>query len=261
MSNIPSIGSLLNKSYFDDKPNNDNSMSIKESFIVGDLNGGLHGVDSQGQSYNRDEIVPIKNSLRLPENQKKNVNNLETGGIDSVIHETTDLKGNSIIPGPVQNLNNFEGNLLESLYLFNNEYNYYAVQCVEHKFDSGYGDKDPNYVPDDNINNPDGLTCGDIAKIIQQDSQNIQNYINENQDLTTGLETKNVTDASYNYIINTHKEIRKTRNDLDLKLRELYDIENSSTMEQSYNFDSTVYGGVLVTILASVLVFYTFSKL
>jgi len=253
MSNIPSIGSLLNKSYFHDKPNNDNPIQIKESFVVGDLNGSPTG--------NQNQILSIEDSLNYAISERENVNKLKTGGIHSVVNATKSIKGNTIIPEPVQKLNNFEGNLLEALYLFNNEYNYYAVQCVQPEDPTINYPRDPEYIPLDNINNPDGLTCGDIGKIIEQDSLNIQDYIYENQELITGLETKDITDGSYNYIINTHKEIKKTRNDLDLKLRELYDIEKSNTIEQSYNFDSTVYGGVLITILASILVFYTFSKL
>jgi hypothetical protein len=70
-------------------------------------------------------------------------------------------------------------------------------------------------------------------------------------------------DASYNFIKSTYPEMVKLRLDLDAKLRDLYDIPGSkySSLDVRYNYDSTMYTGILLTVMASALLYYTFTKL
>ena len=61
-------------------------------------------------------------------------------------------------------------------------------------------------------------------------------------------------DSSYNKVVNL-------RSRLDLKLQELYNTQNSiPTLNQSQH-DSTVYSGILWTVLATTLIYYVFMKL
>lgn len=61
-------------------------------------------------------------------------------------------------------------------------------------------------------------------------------------------------DASYNKVVNM-------RNQLDLKLQQLYNLQNSAPNTYQTQLDSTVYSGILWTVLATTLVYYVFTKL
>lgn len=68
-------------------------------------------------------------------------------------------------------------------------------------------------------------------------------------------------DASYNSIIATSKQNIALRTDLDNKMRELLEKKDSIVQEQGLAQQSNVYTGMLLTILASTLLFYVFRKL
>ena len=68
-------------------------------------------------------------------------------------------------------------------------------------------------------------------------------------------------DDKYNKIITKYDDLDKKRSELDDKLKELYDIPGSKSLDYKYNYDSTIYSGILVTIIASGIIYYTFTKL
>jgi hypothetical protein len=153
---------------------------------------------------------------------------------------------------PINNLSDFESNILESLYLFNNEYNYYLQNC---------DGKEGEYIPRDNINNPNNLNCNNINKTIQLDSNKIVDYINNNKDsIINNLQKKTVTDASYAYINDSFKDIMKKRQELDLKLREIYDIDNIEGLEYNTGYDTVVYGGITITILSFIFIYFLLKR-
>ena len=59
-------------------------------------------------------------------------------------------------------------------------------------------------------------------------------------------------------INNEYKKINSNRNELDTKLKELYKLDNSIAFEEKVRFDTTMYTGLLWTVLATSLVYYTF---
>ena len=61
-------------------------------------------------------------------------------------------------------------------------------------------------------------------------------------------------DASYN-------SIKLKRAQLDQKLQELYNVDNSIPQLYQSQLDSTVYSGILWTVLATTLLYYVFIKL
>jgi len=63
-----------------------------------------------------------------------------------------------------------------------------------------------------------------------------------------------VTDASYSTLTDL-------RSNLDLKLQALYNKQNSIPQLYNQQFDSTIYTGVLWTVLATTLIYYVFIKL
>jgi hypothetical protein len=71
-----------------------------------------------------------------------------------------------------------------------------------------------------------------------------------------------IYDASFQYIKNTHQnDILKLRSELDAKLKELYATEDSRMNEYANYYDTTMYVGILWTILATSGLYYAFTKL
>jgi hypothetical protein len=145
----------------------------------------------------------------------------------------------------------YEANLLEALYLFNNEYTYYVSKCTN---------KQDNFVPD-TINNPTA-DCKSYLDNLNIDKQKIIDYTsNDNAIIGQGLNSS-VNYKSNNIILSdNYSKLINMRTDLDEKLRELYDVPGSKSLDYRYNLDSTVYSGILVTIVATAVIYYTFTRL
>lgn len=62
-------------------------------------------------------------------------------------------------------------------------------------------------------------------------------------------------------ILDNYKQLLKTRNELDLKMMELNKEDNSRFVSYKSQYDSTIYNSILVTILATSLIYYIFIKL
>ena len=71
---------------------------------------------------------------------------------------------------------------------------------------------------------------------------------------TTNYTSHPEFDASY-------QQMTQLRSKLDLKLQELYNKQNSIPQLYSQQLDSTVYSGILWTVLATTLIYYVFIKL
>jgi sulfatase maturation enzyme AslB (radical SAM superfamily) len=78
----------------------------------------------------------------------------------------------------------------------------------------------------------------------------------------TNLKGNVVIDGSHNYIMDNYRNNIEQRQELDDKLKEVY-----KTKDSLYNsdyktvYDATMLSGVLLTILASSLLYYSFSQL
>jgi hypothetical protein len=59
-------------------------------------------------------------------------------------------------------------------------------------------------------------------------------------------------------LVSKEQEIQKMRSELDEKLRELYGTDNSILSDSKMELDTSVYTGVLWTILATATVYYLF---
>jgi hypothetical protein len=58
-----------------------------------------------------------------------------------------------------------------------------------------------------------------------------------------------------------HNEIMNMRNDLDIKLQQLYQTNNSILYDYKMGYDTSMYVGILWTILATSVLYYVFVKL
>lgn len=70
-----------------------------------------------------------------------------------------------------------------------------------------------------------------------------------------------VYDASRVYIKNTYNnEILNLRSELDAKLKELNTNKDSISNEYKERFDSTIYSGLMITVLATSMLYYIFQR-
>jgi len=78
----------------------------------------------------------------------------------------------------------------------------------------------------------------------------------------TNLKGDVVIDGSHNYIMNNYRDNIQQRQELDDKLKEVYKTKDSLyNSEYKTVYDATMMSGVLLTILASSLLYYSFSQL
>ncbi len=76
------------------------------------------------------------------------------------------------------------------------------------------------------------------------------------------LKNNVVIDGSHNYIMDNYRNNVQQRQDLDDKLKEVYKTKDSLyNSEYKTVYDATMLSGVLLTILASSLLYYSFSQL
>lgn len=160
---------------------------------------------------------------------------------------------------PIDYLNYYEANNLEAIYLFNKEYNEYVSNCVS---------QNTGFVPASNCSSL--LTklqadAGDIYTAATKTSAIFQTF-NElktsNPSLYSVIPSEYKSQPTqYSNIMKKYDKVTETRDDLDQKLRELYDIPGSKSLDYKYNYDSTMYSGILITIVASAVIYITFTKL
>jgi hypothetical protein len=76
------------------------------------------------------------------------------------------------------------------------------------------------------------------------------------------LKNNVVIDGSHNYIMDNYRYNIEQRRELDDKLKEVYKTKDSLyNSEHKTVYDATMLSGVLLTILASSLLYYSFSQL
>jgi hypothetical protein len=143
-----------------------------------------------------------------------------------------------------ENLMLNEAKLLIDIVEFNNAYAKY-VSCSYN--DTGCTSSDMNIQ----------LIYDKLPKF-DTDIKNLNTSLNANSSKTT----IDKYHANRKDILNKYNNnITITRSELDSKLKELYEINGSLTLDNKYQYDATIYSGILMTILATGLIYYTFTKL
>jgi hypothetical protein len=69
------------------------------------------------------------------------------------------------------------------------------------------------------------------------------------------------TSSDQSVVIDNYNRMKAIRNDLDEKMKQLYNIQNSYVNDNKIKYDSTIYAGVLWSVLASSVIYYVFTKL
>jgi hypothetical protein len=88
------------------------------------------------------------------------------------------------------------------------------------------------------------------------------NDMRETGNLLTGnLISHKQFNENQSQILRRAKEINGVRSDLDNKMRELYKIDGNLQQDYFLQYDSVMYTGILFSILATTILYYTFTKL
>lgn len=112
--------------------------------------------------------------------------------------------------------------------------------------------------------------CTDDTSVPKRSMNNIRQAINETQlsytgkdelatdvaDLSNGI--NNYTDTDYDKLITDHVEIKRKRNELDQKMRDVYEADNT---DMAIMDNSSSYITLTWTVLAISLLYYLFRKL
>ena len=67
--------------------------------------------------------------------------------------------------------------------------------------------------------------------------------------------------TNHSNILSAANDIKSNRNELDGKLKELYNIDGNLHQDSMLQYDSVMYTGILFSILATTVLYYTFTKL
>lgn len=99
-------------------------------------------------------------------------------------------------------------------------------------------------------------------KHLQQQLNDIKNLITRFNAIIISINSNTqIPPVDYNALKVQSESNMKLRSELDLKLAEIYEYDNSKIVQSREHLDSTVYTGVLWSILATSLAYFVFVKL
>ena len=105
-------------------------------------------------------------------------------------------------------------------------------------------------------------TTGESKKHLQQQLNDIKNLITRFNEIIGSVKNNNkIPEGDYTKLKVQSDSNMKLRSELDLKLAEIYEYDNSKIVQSREHLDSTVYTGVLWSILATSLAYFVFVKL
>jgi hypothetical protein len=141
----------------------------------------------------------------------------------------------------ITTLMNKEKELVDQLADFNKKYERY-IHCN-----------------DSNVNKD----CVSGSEPTSQELINKMNTINGIINEMKGKTISQTTNYQSNHtnIVNDYDKVVNLRNDLDIKLKQLHDPENSKIVDFKYSYDSTIYSGIVISALATSLLYYIFTEL
>jgi hypothetical protein len=171
------------------------------------------------------------------------------------------------LPKLVDNLTQQEKKISEKINLFNDAYAHY-VRCYgseKLKVNTPLAQTYPNLSKTTNNSNYcSTYTISFQSESLARDDLNtkysdVVNEITKGNNILSEIHQKGYTD--YSNITTTYKQNLKTRNDLDLKLKEIYEEEGTTQRNLKIDYDSTIYASIAWSVLATSLIYYVFVKL
>jgi hypothetical protein len=154
-----------------------------------------------------------------------------------------------------QQLMESERRLLADLNDFNTKYNRYTL-CNNHYIN-----------PSNNTLNCSDIDMSKNTVVSAYNKLKTTSVVDVSNSLTLFKNDPNtispaIYDASYQYIKNVYQnDVLKIRNELDIKMQELYGIDGSIVDEHQKHYDTTMYIGLLWTILATSSLYFLFTKI
>jgi hypothetical protein len=141
----------------------------------------------------------------------------------------------------------FEQTLVSQLNQFNSDYSNY-VHC-----NSGY-----SY--DDCAGN--NITVAQLQSELNNINNTINNIQKQNYNTNGNTAVSSATYGNnYNQIIQNYDDVTKMRRELDNKVKRLYDPNNSMIDDYINTYESSVYSGILITALATSILYYVFTEI
>lgn len=134
--------------------------------------------------------------------------------------------------------------LIQKLNAFNQQYQRY-IHC-----------NNPNVNSDCTGYQPTPASLNTLVTEIDQTINNIK---------TNNNNTSNLAPAAYqitdNQINDDYQTVLQLRKELDMKVKQLYNSDKHRIPDYEYEYDSSVYSGILMTTLATSILYYVFTKL
>ena len=90
---------------------------------------------------------------------------------------------------------------------------------------------------------------------------NISNIINNMNSASASISQNNNYQSVHDDMLDDYYKVVKLRNELDMKVKQLYDPENSKIADFKYSYDSTIYSGIIISALATSMLYYIFTEL
>lgn len=172
----------------------------------------------------------------------------------------------------VKNLTQQQKILTEKINVFNDEYAHY-VRCkgntaglkVNRPQDSSVTSPPPSIYP--NLTDSNYCQVYDAKYTVSDDPlddlklkyADVLTEINTVNEIIQAIATQNPN--NYSEIVNTYKKNLHLRNELDLKLKEIYEEDGTTQRNLKIDYDSTVYASIAWSVLATSLIYYVFVKL
>jgi hypothetical protein len=135
-----------------------------------------------------------------------------------------------------------EKELVDQLADFNIKYERY-IHCSDPKTNSDCGANEPT------------------SQELITKMNTINDIINTMKSRITTIPQTTNYQSNHNNIVNDYDKVVNLRNDLDMKVKQLYDPENSKIVDFKYAYDSTIYSGIIISALATSLLYYIFTEL
>lgn len=110
--------------------------------------------------------------------------------------------------------------------------------------------------------NYDSTNCsGTVLADISNNIAKLNSALQKLPQPSSGESNAEITDTSPDKLKELHAQILKTRNELDIKMKEINRSEDSVYSMYKAKYDSTMYSSITWTILATSLIYYIFVKL
>ena len=284
INNLSQLQGCSTKSYNGILCNTASTSGNGSSSDYGIASGTSNGSTSNGSSVVPEPAAPPRQ--QNPYNDPDNLTALQaglltfTGGNREFFQGYSSFsniyRGMPIIEGLAESEMRNEKTLITQLNTFNEKYARY-LKCNDKWNNSDCAASeiciDP-LNPNKNINVINCTPLRDIVDSASNINRSVANLKNASINMGTGKINKgdyNIPagsaltpeeyETNYKLILDNHNKISKLRNELDVKIQMLYNPEKSVNTDYKKSFDATIYSGILISALATSILFYTFNQL